>query len=178
MPFAVELFLDPTSDAAVRRLWQDLAEADMAPAIHVGGLQPHVTLAACDRLDVDACERFLADFAATTPAPTTRFASLGVFPTDPAVAFLAPVVTPDLLDLHDRILRRFRELADEPWAYYVSGQWVPHCTLALELPLATVPRAVELCRGVPLPLEGRLDGVSIVEFPPIRHRRAFRFGDG
>jgi 2'-5' RNA ligase len=183
MPFAVELFLDPTSASTVRRLWRDLAEADTAPAppadaMIAAGARPHITLGACERLDVAACETYLAGFAATTPAPTVGFASLGVFPTEPMVVFLAPVVTADLLAIHDGFHRWFRELAGEPWGHYLPGRWVPHCTLALDLPLTAVPAVAERCLRAPLPSEARLLEVGLVEFEPfrsLRHCFAFRF---
>lgn len=53
----------------------------------------------------------------------------------------------------------------------------PHCTLAIECPPTTVPRVVEVCGVLRLPLDGQLDGVVIVEFRPIHHLPAFRFAE-
>lgn len=178
MPFAVEMFLDPASAGTVRRVWRELAETGVAPWMHQSGARPHVTLGVCDGLDVDACSRFLADFAAMNSAPAVRFSSIGVFATDPATVFLAPVTTPDLLALHTRFHHRFPDVAGTPWAYYLPNRWVPHCTLATECPPAAAPRVVEVCGAFRLPLDGRLDSVGIVEFRPIRHRPAFRFASG
>lgn len=176
MSFAIEMSLDPVSAETVRRVWRDLAVSGVTPGMHQSGARPHVTLGVCDRLDVEGCSRFLADFAAANPAPMVRFSSIGIFATDPAAVFLAPVVTADLLALHNRFHEWFREVAGDPWAYYLPGQWVPHCTLAMELPLAGVPRAVDVCRAVRLPLDGRLEEVGVVEFRPVVHREMFRFG--
>jgi len=182
MPFAVELFLDSASAAVVRRLWRDLAAADPAGAWRVdpvlaGGARPHVTLGVCDRLDVAACEDFLAGFAAGIPAPVVSLASLGVFATDLAVVFLAPVVTTELLALHDRFHLEFRELAGGPWAHYLPGQWVPHCTVALGVPRSAVGETVVRCLSVRLPIPGRLEEVGLVEFErfgPLHHRLSIR----
>jgi hypothetical protein len=40
-----------------------------------------------------------------------------------------------------------------------------------------VPRAIEVCGALRLPLDGRLDEAGIVEFRPIRHRPALRFAE-
>jgi 2'-5' RNA ligase len=176
MPFAVEMFLDPTSAATVRQVWRKLAAAGVSAAMREGGGRPHVTLAVCERLDRVGFAPVLARFAATTVAPRLSFASFGVFPTEPAVVFMAPVVTTDLLSLHARLHRRFAEFASEQWTYYLPGQWVPHCTLAEQLPGAAVPRALDLFRQVRLPLACRLEEIGIVEFRPIEHRETFAFG--
>jgi 2'-5' RNA ligase len=175
MPFAIELLLDGETAETVRRIWRDLAESAVAPVMHESGARPHVTLGVCDGLDVEACSGFLSGFASANPVPSVRFSSIGIFATDPAVVFLAPVVTQDLLDLHDRFHQRFSDLAGSPWAYYLPKQWVPHCTLAIDVPQALVPRAVEVCNTVGLPIDGRCEGIGIVEFRPIRHRAEFRF---
>jgi len=178
MPFAVEMFLVPASAGTVRQIWSELAATGVAPRMHQSGARPHITLGASDRLDVDACSRFLADFAAMNAAPAVRFSSIGIFATDPAVVFLAPVITSDLLALHRVFHHWFPDLAENPWGHYLPNQWVPHCTLAMECPLAAVPRVVEVCGAFHLPLDGHLDSVGIVEFRPIRHRPAFRFVGG
>ncbi|MGH2560509.1 MAG: 2'-5' RNA ligase family protein [Thermomicrobiales bacterium] len=175
MPFAIEMFLDAESAETVRGVWRDLAESGVAPWMHESGARPHVTLGVCERLDVDACAGFLADFAAVNRAPSVRFSSIGVFATDPAVVFLAPVVTADLLDLHARFQEQFITFAGDRWAYYLPEQWVPHCTLAMECPIAMVSRVVDLCRAISLPLDSRLEEVAIVEFRPVVLRRTFRF---
>jgi 2'-5' RNA ligase len=146
-----------------------------------GGARPHVTLGVCERLNVVACERFLTGFAAAVPAPTVSLASLGLFATDPAVVFLAPVVTAELLALHDRFHQEFRDLAGGPWAYYLPGQWVPHCTVALEVPRSAVGDTVARCLSVRLPIAARLEEVGLVEFEPfgpLHYRFSIRLAEG
>jgi hypothetical protein len=178
MPFAIEMVLDGESADTVRGIWRDLAETGVAPEMHESGARPHVTLGVCDGLNVEACSTFLEEFAAAISALTVRFSSIGIFGIDPAVVFLAPAVTPELLDIHLRFHQRFSDVADSPWAYYLPNRWVPHCTLTTDLPLASVPRVVGVCRTLRLPLDGRLEGVGIVEFRPIRHHGDFQFAVG
>lgn len=178
MPFAIEMFLDPASAGTVRQIWSELAGIGVAPRMHQSGARPHVTLGASDRLDVDACSRFLADFAATNAAPAVRFSSIGIFAANPAVVFLAPVITSDLLALHRSFHHRFPDFADNPWVHYLPDQWVPHCTLAMECSPAVVPRAVKVCGTIHMPLDGHLDEVGVVEFRPVGHRSTFRFAGG
>ena len=175
MPFTVEMFLDPGSAALVRDVWQRLAAAGVPVAVQAAGARPHLTLAACERLRVESFEGFLQGFAATASAPAVSFASLGIFPTEPAVVFLAPVVTTDLIALHERLHRRLPEFADGLGDYYLPGRWVPHCTLGERVPGDSLPHTIDLCRCLSLPTNGRLEEVGLVEHRPLYRRAAFRF---
>ena len=177
MGFAVELHLDEASAAVVRSLWRRLAAAPIGAAPHGAGARPHVTLAVADGLDLPAAERLIADLARSTrPLPVT-FSSLGVFATDPAVLFLAPVVTRELLRLHKQFHAHFGAVADRPWPYYAPGAWVPHCTLAERFPRASLGlAAATAAEAVALPLAGRLDRVGIVQFRPVQERALVALG--
>lgn len=43
MPFAIELALDPASDAAVRRIWRELEDVGITYMAHAGA-HPHISL--------------------------------------------------------------------------------------------------------------------------------------
>jgi 2'-5' RNA ligase len=175
MPFAIEMFLDDAGAGAVREIWRALADAGLSDFQLTSGARPHVTLAVYPELDASVAAPAIAAFAAAEPALPISFASLGCFPTDQGVVFLAPVVTRPLLDLHARFHAALRPVAGDGWPYYRPGAWVPHCTLAFETPPERIPAAVDLCRRAALPPAARLDAVGIVEFRPIAYRGVFPF---
>jgi len=176
MPFAVELTLDVEAGTAVRHLWHAVADAGVADFMLRSGAAPHVTLAVYDDLDVEAYVTRLGAFAAATAPQPVRFASLGVFPNS-GVVFLAPLVTPALLAVHARFHAEFAP-PGASWAHYLPGQWVPHCTLAMELAPDAIAPAVEVCRHAALPLAGRLVEVGVIEFRPVAQRYAFALTGG
>jgi 2'-5' RNA ligase len=138
-----------------------------------------VTLAVADGLDLPAAERLVADLARTTRPVPVAFSSLGAFATDPAVLFLAPVVSAELLRVHEQLQARFAAVADRPLPYYAPGAWVPHCTLAERIPRANLGLAVAAAAEADvLPLAGTLDRVGIVEFRPGQVRALFPLGAG
>lgn len=171
MPFAIELFLDDRSAGAVRDLWRVLAEAGLDGWQLASGATPHVTLAVYPTLDLTTAAPAVAAVAAATPPLPVAFASIGCFPTNQGVVFLAPVVTGELLAVHQRCHAALAPVAPPSWTYYLSGHWVPHCTIGFELPVERIPAAVGLCheRGG-LPLAGRFTRVGVVEFRPIIER--------
>jgi 2'-5' RNA ligase len=172
VPFAVELAFDAATAATVRGLWRDLATAGVDTFLFDSGAAPHLTLAVYDQLDANAFAPTLAAFAAVVAPHALTLASIGVFPTT-GVVFLAPVVTPALLAVHARFHADFAPPQTSSWEYYRPGRWVPHCTVAMDLPTPLRPSAVDICQRASLPITGHLIEVGLIEFRPVRQHYSF-----
>jgi 2'-5' RNA ligase len=131
---------------------------------------PHISLAVYDdedEVDEAAAGRLIEHLAGRHAPIEVTFASLGVFSTDENVLFLAPVVTPALLDLHAAYHAMAEELGATCRAHYLPGRWVPHCTLSM---LGTISAALEGLRhlaGDWAPLSGTIDSVALIRVPPL-----------
>ncbi len=162
MAHAIEMFFDARADAAVRALWQQLADAglpSLATRTH-GRHRPHVSLTVAESLD-------RADLAPVQSAlagqlPTVLLDVLGTFPGTEGALFLGAVVTGDLLTLHARL---HQALAGQPvthWPYYRPGRWVPHCTLAQGLGRDEIATAFRLLHGYQ-PIRARVSSVGVTD---------------
>ncbi len=169
MTLAVPLYFDPETEAAIVAVWQALADSDVAPYMHRSGNRPHITLSIYRDLPRDACRQILGDLAARQPALPLTFSHLGIFTRPDPVVFLAPTFSQPLFALHARVNQLLDALGDMPAEYYLPGNWVPHCTLAVEMPPENIAPAVEIARRLPLPLVGMLSEVCLLEFPPLEH---------
>ena len=70
MPYALQLYFDPVTDATVRNLWRQLAQTGVAPHLHASANRPRRTLAVSGDLDLAEAERELGRFvAALAPFP-------------------------------------------------------------------------------------------------------------
>jgi len=165
MPYAIELALDATAAAVVRRVWRELEEAGITHMAR-SGARPHVSLGIWETLERVAAEGELTQFAAETAAIPFTLASVALFPG--VAVFLAPTVTARLLDLHAGFHRRFGPFGEAPWDHYRPGVWVPHCTLATDLEPPQFGAALAIAGRAPLPLECRLVEIGIVEFRPVK----------
>jgi 2'-5' RNA ligase len=168
MAFAVVLFFDAATEATIRRIARGLVPAGAPADPFVDELRPHVTLGVCESLDAALFEPEFMAFAAATHAREFTLGSVGVFPSgDAGVLFLAPVVTSDLLALHVKFLGLFARYAVAPQDYYLPGNWVPHCTLALNLPRDRIPSVVDMtARTAALPIRGRYESMGLIQFLP------------
>ena len=153
MTQAVELLLDPESDAAVRDQWRQLDEAGLpSRARHRSpSNRPHVTVAAVSRI-APAAEQGIARACVDRLPLAVRLGAPVVFGADPVVLVRLVIPTAALLDLHAAVARFAEVPAGSTSA---PGAWTPHVTLSQRLPRAHLPRALEVLSGDDLIL--RLD---------------------
>lgn len=177
MPFAVHFFFDESTEAVIKSAWRELAETGIAPYMHQSANRPHFSLAIYEGLDLPGCEQRLKSFAATRHPLPVAFQYLGVFPTRPAAVFVSSSVTVALLEQHAQIHEILRPISSEPNPYYLPGNWVPHCTLALELEPRLIAEVLEVGLQVPLPLNGEITEIGVIEFRPVKHLFGFRLGE-
>jgi 2'-5' RNA ligase len=164
MPFAVELLLDGRAREAVRGVWEALRDAGVSTSMLDTGSRPHVTLAVYEDLELPPFKRQAEAFFASETAIDVPLSGVGTFQSEEGVVYLAPVVTPELLGLHQRFHRRFDHLAAGAWAYYRPGVWVPHCTLALHVADEDRGRAFEIALAGGLPTRARLRTACVERF--------------
>ncbi len=165
MSYAVELYFNEEMEEAVRRVWRALDEAGLPSLAALGDeSRPHLSLAVHSaQLEMADLLPRLQVFAVSQPLIEVSLSSIATFPTEEGVLFLAPPVTAALLTMHTAYHHTFRDLRDLTNAYYHPGQWLPHCTLAIELPREAVGRAVQLCLElITQPLEGWVEQVAVL----------------
>ena len=169
MGYAIELFYDEASERAVRDIWDGLGTALGQPSLSELGARPHVSLAVYgDGLDTNGFPERLLEFARSIDSFDFTLSSLGTFPGQEGVVFLAPVVTRRLLEVHAQFHEVFSNHDDAGMGYYLPGNWVPHCTVAINLPAAEVIEAVAYGREAFQPISGRFQEIGLIEFRPVK----------
>jgi 2'-5' RNA ligase len=165
MAYAITLPLDATATVTVEAMWQALASRGVSDEALSLGYPPHLTFAVfAANADPDRLLAAARECAAQWSELPTTFASLGVFPGPPSTLFLAPVVTPALLERHAALLTL---LAGEPIdPHYQCGQFVPHVTLASDL--GNPATAVAALNPLPLPITAILGRLDVVRFRPVK----------
>ncbi|MES2462625.1 MAG: 2'-5' RNA ligase family protein [Armatimonadota bacterium] len=174
MAFAVELFFDAATEAALRRLIDTTAGRDSSSSSY----RPHVSLGGSKRLRdapslIHALETLASEQAGAFPV---TLAHLGLFPGDEGVIFYGVTVTTPLLLLQRRFHALFTPLAIDWSPFYQPGSWVPHCTLAYGLPQDRLSDViVKLQQQVPPSISGLLTSIALVHIPSGDERAVFAF---
>jgi len=173
MGYAVELNLSKDSAARVVKLWESLARESINSVMLDLGAQPHISLAVFEDLVPAVLQDDLGRFAEVTRPLSVVLSSVGAFPTAEGVVFLAPIVTQELLGVHERFHSLLRDREGECVEYYRPGKWVPHCTVAIDIVADRIGAAIEMCVRSEAFGPVELDEVSLIEFRPVREIYAF-----
>jgi 2'-5' RNA ligase len=133
MLFSVECYFDPVAEGAVRGLWAALAAAQINSRMIEVDARPHISLTAAEGEPTLPVVRRLQEFVSARTWFQIQFGSIGVFPNDLGVLFLAPQASSELARLHLDWCAAVSALEIPVWEHYTPGNWTPHCTLAIGL---------------------------------------------
>lgn len=135
---SVEFLFDPVGEAAIRIVWESLADAGLpSQARHrVATNRPHVTAVAARHLDKTADAALTEATSRVLPVPVVLGAPL-VFGRPPRYVVARSVVpTDELLAAHARVFRELDRRATQSsegvdfYPHSAPGRWTPHVTLA------------------------------------------------
>ena len=145
MVHSIELLLDPDSEAAVRRIWSKLADADLPS--QAASNRPHISLVVAERIDA-AADLLLRPIARRLPVRCVVGAPLLFGGPRFTVARLV-VPSAELLslqsDAHDACLAH---LFPGPMAHTAPGAWTPHVTLCRRMDPVQLAKALTVVRKI------------------------------
>lgn len=155
MVHSIELVFDRHTEAAIRRIWDDLAAAGIpsqAPAS-----RPHVTLVVADTIPAQV-DMLLEPVARRLPLRCVVGAPL-MFGRAKVVLARLVVPTSELLAMQAEVYRLCGpHLQPGPMANSLPGQWTPHVTLARRVGGAALGRALRFA-GKPSQIDGSFTGL-------------------
>jgi len=168
MGYAVELYFDSQTEKCVWDLRHALIEQGITSTISELGDRPHISLAVFSNVNCDDLILLTKEYADKIEPFNFQLSAIGAFPTDENVLFLSPVLTTQLLNCHQDFHLRLAESKLTPASYYIPGNWIPHCSVELDIPNEQFPKAVQVCKKAFKPLLGQFQEIGVVEFRPIK----------
>lgn len=164
MPIAVELTLDDKTSAHLHTLWQGIQALGLRNKTPRLNSTPHITLALYEDKHWHGLVSRCAEFTDTQPPVTVAFDHMGMFNNKHKVLFLAPNVTPELLNLRRAWLALTNDLPQ--WSKAADGgkRWAPHATLAKRLRAAQAQQALAHLMQADLPTRATITGVHLNQF--------------
>ncbi|XP_058115428.1 uncharacterized protein LOC131258258 [Magnolia sinica] len=175
--YAVELYFDPALENQVLKAWNVLARRQISTQLIEMESRPHITLLSSPLLDPPKLQSLIKNFASKQePLPLT-LSSVGAFPSDDNVLFLSPTPSVALLQLHSQLCDVLRREGVEIGEEYRPDTWVPHCSVAQEVPRNRMAEAFCILRDLKLPVSGYAMDVGLVEFSPVRELFSFPLGN-
>ncbi|HEY0805785.1 MAG TPA: 2'-5' RNA ligase family protein [Pseudonocardiaceae bacterium] len=162
MADALECYFDDEADAAVRALWQRLEQAgvpSMASRTHRRH-RPHLSFAVAGAIPAGARKRLATDLAMLA-MPRLWLYTLGTFPSNQNALLLGAVTDAELLAVHVAVHDALAGRVRDPWAYYMPGAWVPHCSLAEEVTPAQLAAGFAALHPIE-PIRARVTEVGVM----------------
>ncbi len=166
MPYTLAALYDAASEASLYALRRQLAAYAGINASSV--TRPHLSLAIVNELDAEALRPSLEAFCQTIPPLPVHMAAVGTFPTGEGVVFIAPVVTRPLLAAHAQLYQLLDGAGFLPTPFYRPQNWVPHCTVAINLASEQLGGAIKICCQADVYHTDQLTQLALIEFPPMR----------
>jgi 2'-5' RNA ligase len=147
MVHSVELLFDLDTEAAVRRIWDDLTDAgvrSLASSTSPSN-RPHVTLAVADHMD-DAVDDALRPLLRRLPMSCTIGGPM-LFGRGPFTLVRLMIPSTELLSLQAEVHEVcLPHMSPGPLPHADPGQWTPHVTLARRLARDKLADALSLRR--------------------------------
>lgn len=163
MAQALEFYLDGEAETAVRGLWDRLERAgvpSLATFQH-GRWRPHVSFAVAGLIP-PAVRRDLATDLTRLALPRLWLYTLSTFPDSSNCMFLGAVTDTELLAVHIAVHDTLAGRVRDPWAAYLPGAWVPHCTLTQEVTPAQLAAGFTALHPVE-PIRARIAEVGVAD---------------
>ncbi|MFX1448546.1 MAG: 2'-5' RNA ligase family protein [Promethearchaeota archaeon] len=140
MPVAIILGFDDESTTVLNRVHRKLKESKFNSYYEL--VIPHITLTSYENIDLQIAKERLNQFCRSIDSFRIQFSSFAYFPSEEGVIFLNPKATIELLEIHQRIFELFEDFQtdDDP------KTWVPHSTLATEVPLKKIGEVIAIAK--------------------------------
>ncbi|XP_022989855.1 uncharacterized protein LOC111810600 [Cucurbita pepo subsp. pepo] len=175
--FAIELYFDPALENQVLKAWNVLARRQISTQLIEIESRPHITLFSSPFLEPTKVESIVKNFASKQEPLPLSLASIGSLPNDNNILFLGPAPSISLLQFQSQLCEAMRKEGIETGEEYRLGSWIPHCSVAQEVPKARMAEAFCVLRDLKLPVSGYAIDIGLVEFSPVRELFSFVLGN-
>ena len=140
MPVAIILAFDGESATILNRVYKKLKENKFNSYYQL--VVPHITLTSYENIDLQVATERLKRFCKSYNPFRIQFSSYGFFPSEEGVLFLNPKSNMELLDVQQKVFELFEDfqVGDSP------KTWVPHCTLATDIPMKKIGEAIDIAK--------------------------------
>ncbi|KAL4334287.1 hypothetical protein GQ457_07G002010 [Hibiscus cannabinus] len=175
--FSIELYFDPALENQVLKAWNVLARRQISTQLIEMESRPHISLFSTPFLDPGKLESVVKSFASKQEPLPLSFSSIGAFPNENNLLFLAPAPTMALLQFQAQLSGAIKKEGIEIGEDFKLDSWIPFCPVAQQVPKARISEAFCVLRELKLPVSGYAMEIGLVEFSPVREHFSFGLGN-
>ena len=180
MPYAVAATFDQDLQAEMSDPMDKFRSHGLGKTPTDYGEPPHMTLAMFKDTTLDTRKIVSACESVRRQKIEMKLQVFGSFVAEEnnATIYLNPVLSNELAVLHAELHKEFDNLGmHNQHEYFRPGQWVPHCSMVLELSKDDYLKAVKVCMDLPKKLyHGFMTNLLVAEIFPVRVLSEIRLG--
>jgi 2'-5' RNA ligase len=183
MPYSIELHFNDRTTHHIQRIINRLEEEGIHSITTEYNVPPHLTLIVYNTLDMNDTKDKLDLVGDKHRSFDLNLSVLGVgllerkdFLKELPLFFL-PEVTTELLTIHKYVYELFELYRKEVLnKSYLPQNWLPHCTVAFNVPTKKIPDAMNTTLNSIQSLTIRIDKIVLIEYFPyiVLHRKKLR----
>jgi len=164
--YAVIVYFDHVSEGKIRRIQSEVSRVTGNTYLSDNRILPHITLSLFSKESFQEILEDLASFAPELRDISVSLSSIGVFNSTPAVVNLLPVVSDELIYIHENLAEKLSRHISDFNPYYERANWVPHCAVAVNIAPDELTGAIETTCRLFTPMACKFSTLSLVECNP------------
>lgn len=172
MGYAIEILFDNESQNKFIDYWKLLYQSECSSYMYEHGGNPHISLGVFnDNIkDIDMLEKITIEYFNNIKSFELNFSTLGLFPFDEGVSFIAPKVSLQLLTLHSNFYKEICKNGLDKYflKIYKPKYWIPHCTMTIQTNKENHIKGIRLLRDIFKPFKAQVTKVVLIKFFPIQ----------
>jgi 2'-5' RNA ligase len=165
MPHAICLKADNDTARNIRALWDAAARFETEASMAALGYAPHITLAIYHRIELALLTDAFEGVFRSIGAIRLTFEGVRAFDDASPVLWAAPRADAALNRAHEAIHRAIDPARCRK--HYRPGRWIPHCTLATNIPPARLGEALDFANASKPAFEVVFDVADCLSFYPV-----------
>ena len=127
-------------------------------------MPPHISLAVFDDLNEEEVKGLINNF--DFRPIWIDFLATGSFPGEKNTIILIPKVTSEMLEMHKSFHGALNNIKN-CWRHYLPANWVPHCTVGIDINNEDFLKAFGIVRNLFRPIKVQFQRISLIKFQPV-----------
>jgi 2'-5' RNA ligase len=158
--YSFEMYFDENSENKLKNMFQDLASLGAFPAVLKENRRYHITLAIYDSIDFEKSKKALEKFCMSHNQFKLNLDFIGLFTGKENVIFASPMITNDLIKIHQDFHKEFSWQKKLCWEHYIPESWQPHCSLTVTTQDAQFPEVLQIIRNKFRPIDVKIKSIG------------------
>ena len=158
--YSFEMYFDENSENKLNDMFHELASVGAFPAVQKENRRYHITLAIYANIDFEKSTIVLREFCKRNNQFKINLGFIGLFPGKENVIFASPIITNDLIKIHQDFHKEFSWQKKSCWENYIPESWQPHCSLTVTTQDAQFSDVLQIIRNKFRPVEVKIKSIG------------------